>query len=87
MKSVLITIGSVTTATRLARLAERKLGIPAQVIHTPAVINHGSCSYAIRIRDKHTAEVRKLAKEYKVPVRKCYTEETVDGKRVYHAVS
>lgn len=83
---MLITVGSITTATRLARLIERDLGLPAEVIHTPAQLNKGGCSYSIRFKDKHESFVRKIIREYKVPIRKIYSENIVNGKRVYNAV-
>ena len=83
---MLITIGSVTTASRLARLTEKKLGIPAQVVHTPAEINKGGCSYSVRIKEQYREKEKRLAEEYGVPVRKWYSEGADGGKRVYNAV-
>lgn len=84
---MLITMGSITTATRLTRIIERNLGLPAEVIHTPASLNKGGCSYSVRFKDKNEMQVRRVIKEYNVPIRKIYSEQTVGGKRVYNAVS
>ena len=84
---MLITVGSITTATRLTRIIERNSGFPAEVVHTPASINKGGCSYSVRFKDKYYDAVRKLVNEYSVPIKKIYSENTVNGKRVYNAVS
>ena len=36
-----ILIGSVTTATRLKKAAEKIIGFPAYVVHTPSALNQG----------------------------------------------
>ncbi len=83
---MLITVGSITTATRLVRIVERNTGFPAEVIHTPASLNKGGCSYSVRVKEKHGGEIRRLIKEYNVPVKKIYSENVINGKRVYNAV-
>ena len=83
---MLITVGSITTATRLSRIIERNLGFPAEVVHTPLSLNKGGCSYSVRFKDKNADAVRKLVKEYNVPIKKIYSESITAGKRVYNAV-
>ncbi len=83
---MLVTIGSITTATRLERIIEKNTGTPAEVIHTPPQLNKGGCSYSVRFAEKYVGRVRGLIKEYKVPVKKYYSESYSDGQRVYHAV-
>lgn len=84
---MLVTIGSVTTAARLARLLEKETCHPAEIVHTPSVINKGGCSYSIRISEQYIDVVKAVALKYKVPVRKYYSEGTEDGKRVYNVIS
>lgn len=84
---MLITIGSITTAARLARLIEKETGHPAEIVHTPVVINKGGCSYSVRFAEQYVDAVKATINKYKVPVRKYYSEAFVDGKRVYNAVS
>lgn len=81
---MLITIGSVTTATRLARLLERNTGYPASVVHTPSSINKGGCSYSVRFNEGMIVQAKKIIKDYGVPVRKFYSEDVKNGKRVYN---
>lgn len=83
---MLVTIGSITTAARLARIIEKNTGAPAEVIHTPPHLNKGGCSYSVRFADKYAARARALINEYKVPARKFYSESLDGGQRVYHAV-
>ncbi len=84
---MLITIGSVTTATRLARLIEKNTGHPASVVHTPSEINKGGCSYSVRLNDIMFKQAKKIIDEYNVPVRKFYSESIRGGKHVYNVIS
>ena len=71
---MLITIGSITTATRIARLIESKTGLHGKVIHTPKEINRGGCSYSIRYNDSHEEILRRTVEKYNIPARKWYKE-------------
>lgn len=82
-----ITVGSATTAARLKKIAERVIGFPAYVVHTPSVLNHGGCSYSVRIDDRALGDVQRIAADNSIPIRKIYIEKTENGERVYHAVS
>ena len=86
-----IVLGSVTSATRLARAIEREMGIPAYVVHTPAAIRTGGCSYSVNVsgmRAAYDAErVREIASEQGASVKNIYNDEYRNGERVYHAVS
>lgn len=84
---MLITIGSITTATRLSRIIEKKLSIPSRVIHTPAEIKKGGCTYSVKTSERYVAEIRSLVKEYGIPVRKYYAEKTDGKRRVYNDIS
>lgn len=83
---MLITIGSVTTATRLARLLERNTGYPASVVHTPSEINKGGCSYSVRVNDNMLSQAKKIIKDYNVPIKKIYLEHMKGGKHVYNVI-
>ena len=67
---MLITIGSITTAARAAKIIEQIPRISVSVVHTPKELNKGGCSYSIRFNDKYEASVRKIIAEYKIPARK-----------------
>lgn len=84
---MLITMGSITTAARYARLIEKNTGVPASVTHTPAAINKGGCSYSVRIPDQYMQLAKKLAAQYNVNVRKFYRESYVNGQHEYNVVS
>ena len=83
---MLVTIGSVTTAARVAKTIENTLGVSVSVVHTPSELNNGGCSYSVRFNDKYESDVQKLITEYKMPVRKWYREIYNNGQRVYNAV-
>ena len=84
---MLVTIGSITTAERLARIIERGTGSPAAVVHTPASINKGGCSYSVRFNDIYENDVKRLIREYKVQVKRFYREGLSGAGRVYHDIS
>ncbi len=83
---MLVTIGSVTTAARVAKTIENSLGVSVSVVHTPSELNNGGCSYSIRFNDRYESDILRLVTEYKVPVKKWYREIYDDGRRVYNAV-
>lgn len=75
---MLITIGSITTATRAVKIIQSKTGIKGQVVSTPSELNRGGCSYSIRYNDNHEAQLRKVVRENHIPAKKWYTEASGD---------
>ena len=71
-----ILVGSVTTATRLKKVAEKIIGFPAYVVHTPSALNQGGCSYSVRVDDRALNEIRKIAGDNEIPIRRIYIERT-----------
>lgn len=71
---MLITIGSITTATRAVKTIQTKTGIKGQVVPTPSELNRGGCSYSIRYNDNYEAQLRRAVKEHNIPVKKWYRE-------------
>ncbi|MCH5213508.1 MAG: DUF3343 domain-containing protein [Oscillospiraceae bacterium] len=84
---MLVTIGSMTTAERLARIIERSTGNPVAVVHTPASINKGGCSYSVRFNDRYENDARRLIREYNIPAKRFYREGWNGAERVYHDIS
>lgn len=82
-----ILVGSVTTATRLKKVAEKIIGFPAYVVHTPSALNLGGCSYSVRIDNRALSEIRTIADDNQIPIKRIYIERTVNGERVYDVVS
>ena len=66
---MLITIGSITTATRAVKTIEAKTGIKGQVVHTPSEINRGGCSYSVRYSDDYENLLRRVIKENRIPAK------------------
>ena len=89
-----ILVGSVTTATRLKKVAEKIIGFPAYVVHTPSALNQGGCSYSVRVDDRALNEIRKIAGDNEIPIRRicrcmrrflrvpCFRAETQDGEDI-----
>lgn len=55
-------------------------------IRRPA-LNQGGCSYSVRVDDRALNEIRKIAGDNEIPIRRIYIERTVNGERVYDVVS
>lgn len=71
---MLVTIGSITTASRAAKIIRSVLGINVQVIHTPTQLNRGGCSYSIKFSDNYHMSVKRVISEYNIPVKRWYGE-------------
>ncbi len=84
---VYIVIGSVTTAMRLARLLERTVGVPASVVHTPAAIKTGGCSYSVRIIGCTVQTIKAVVDEYGINIKGIYAEEFSGKEREYRDIS
>jgi hypothetical protein len=82
-----ITVGSATTASRLKKAAEKAVGFPAYVVHTPSEIGTGGCSYSVRLDDRALNEIKKIAAYNGINIRKIYIEKFENGERVFNDVS
>ncbi|MCH5210710.1 MAG: DUF3343 domain-containing protein [Oscillospiraceae bacterium] len=82
-----VVVGSATAAERVKKAAERVVGFPAYVVHTPAAIHHSGCSYSVRLDDRALNEVKTILYDNGISFKGIYIEETEKGERVYHAVS
>ena len=57
-----------------------------------SVFRHMLCirrplSYSVRVDDRALNEIRKIAGDNEIPIRRIYIERTVNGERVYDVVS
>ena len=84
---MLVTIGSMTTATRAANIIRKNLGISAQVVSTPAKLNRGGCSYSVKFNEKYERAVRKIVEAHSIPTRRWYRESYNGNERVYDDIS
>lgn len=84
---MLITIGSVTTASRLAKLIEREAHLKASVMHTPSELNKGGCSYSVRVNCDDYIYISSLLKKYNIRIKHCYKEVCTPEGCVYNVLS
>lgn len=82
-----IIVGSTITAARLKKAVEKRVGFPAYIVHTPSEISSGGCSYSLRLDDRMLGEIRKIAADSGISIKKIYIEKIENGERVYHDVS
>lgn len=81
-----ILVGSSTTAARLKKVVEKTVGYPAYLVHTPAELRQGGCSYSVRVDDRAMQDIKIIASDNYIPVKGIYIEKMENGERVYHAV-
>ena len=87
MENLLVTVGSITTATRLEKLLRKNKGVASRVIHTPAQISGGGCSYSIITNRSNMIYVRETAHENSIKIRGYYIETVNRGEKQYHVIS
>lgn len=87
MGKLLITVGSVTTATRLEKLLKKKKGVASTVIHTPSAISGGGCSYSVITDNENLSYVKEAVREGGINVRGYYMQVYFEGEKKYYAVS
>ena len=87
MEKLIVTVGSVTTAARLEKILKKTGNVTSKVIHTPASINKGGCSYSIITDKVNLPYVKEAVMEYGLNVKKYYIEEHWKGEKTYHVVS
>ena len=82
-----VVVGSASSAERLKKIIEKTIGFPAYVVHTPAKIRSGGCSYSVRTDDRALSIVKRTVNEYGLSYKKIYLVNNKNGERVYRAVS
>jgi len=87
MGKLIVTVGSVTTAARLEKILKKTGKVTSKVIHTPASLNKGGCSYSVITDEKNLVYIKEAAAEYGLNVKKYYIEEMLKGEKTYHVVS
>ena len=87
MGNLIVTVGSVTTAARLEKILKKTAKVSSKVIHTPASLNKGGCSYSVLTDEKNLFYVKEAVTEYGLNVKKYYIEEQVKGEKTYNVVS
>lgn len=87
MNYALAAIGSVTTAVRLKKTVSKISSAVPTVVHTPAEINKGGCSYSIRFNAEYINAVKKGAAKSGITIKGLYMEVQNGREREYHAIS
>lgn len=80
-------VGSITTASRLEKKISATGRIFSRIVHTPAELGNGGCSYSIRTKGENLPVVIETANRYRIKVKGYYLIESSNGKEVYHALS
>ena len=67
MKYALAAIGSITTAVRLKKAVGAEKSV--QIVHTPAVINKGGCSYSLRFSEELIPKIKRIAEKNSITIK------------------
>jgi len=87
MADIFAVTGAVTTATRLARELEKKGCVRVRVVHTPAEIGTGGCSYSVRMPENCIALLLAVSSSKRFRIKKIYRERTENGEKIYDDIS
>ena len=85
MGYIIAVTGSVTSASRLEKKLLKYGCTDVRVMHTPAELSTGGCSYSVRISDKYTRELEAVMGSSKI--KKLYRESMEKGESVYIDIS
>lgn len=87
MSKLIITAGSVTTAMRIKKQLDENSKFSSTLIHTPAAINRGGCSYSVKTDYDNINLVRTLASKNKIKYKALYLPTELNGELVYNDIS
>lgn len=87
MGYIIAITGSVTSASRLEKKLTKYGCTDVRVMHTPAVLTTGGCSYSVRISDKYINQLEIIMKDSRVKIKKLYREILVNGEVIYSDIS
>ncbi len=87
MAEILATTGAITTASRLAGELEKLGCLNVRVVHTPAEIASGGCSYSVSLEEENLSLLRSLMHNKKFKVRRILRPTTKNGERVFDDIS
>ncbi|MBP3360280.1 MAG: DUF3343 domain-containing protein [Clostridia bacterium] len=87
MADILAQVGAITTANRISRELEKSGCLGARVVHTPAVLSSGGCSYSVIVPGECLAPLIKVSSETGFKIKKIYRERAEGGGSVYDEIS
>lgn len=85
MSDILVVVGSVTGATRLAKRLNKYGDTTARVINTPASLGGSGCSYSVSAMLSSEKFIRNNL--YGITIKKIYIVEVIGGEKYYHDIS
>lgn len=85
MAELLAVTGAITSATRLVKALEKRGCIKARVVHTPAEISKGGCSYSVKLPESCNAILVTVSGKFRI--KGIYRERTENGETVYDDIS
>lgn len=87
MAEILATTGAITTASRLAGELEKLGCLNVRVVHTPAEIASGGCSYSVSLPEKDLPLLRSLMNNKRHKVRRILRQRATNGEREFDDIS
>ena len=87
MAEILATTGAITTASRLAGELEKLGCLNVRVVHTPAEIASGGCSYSVSLPEEDLPLLRSLMNNKRHKVRRILRQRATNGEREFDDIS
>lgn len=87
MAEILATTGAITTASRLAGELEKLGCLNVRVVHTPAEIASGGCSYSVSLPEENLSLLRSLMHNKRFKIRRILRLTTKNGEREFDDIS
>ena len=87
MAEILATTGAITTASRLAGELEKLGCLNVRVVHTPAEIASGGCSYSVSLPEEDLPLLRSLMNNKRHRVRRILRQRVTNGEREFDDIS
>ena len=87
MAELIAVSGAITEAVRLSKELSENGCINCRVIHTPAKISSGNCSYSVKLEEKYISLLKKIMENKKIRVKAIYREIKKEGELFYERIS
>lgn len=85
MGEILVRVGSITSATRLAKRLNRAGDRKARVISTPEKLGNSGCSYSVRASEDSIGFIKNNLRG--ISIKAIYIEKIHNGEREYYDIS
>lgn len=87
MAQILAVVGAINSAGMLLKELKRSGCLKCKIVHTPALISSGGCSYSVSIEESCLPVLTKAALKSKIKIKGIYKEVLKEGESSYDSLS